>query len=206
MTSTRPPKATIASTSARGLSASWNSHAPTGTIKNGAHDPISAALATLLCVAPAKKTARLSPKNSAGTQTRRTSAHVTRRPVLQSTAFQATLTTSMRQKATSTPGVSARLTSVELSENATTSPSTARTPSDFALSARRRAGDPVGPRAACETASTSAPYPGCAPPSARAGGTAARAAAQHLADGPQQRLGGGRRLHVLPARAPAHPA
>ena len=35
---------------------------PTGTMRNGASDPISAALATLLCVAPAKKTARLRPK------------------------------------------------------------------------------------------------------------------------------------------------
>ena len=49
-------------------------------------------------------------------------------------------TTARRQNATSTPAVSARLTSVELSENATTSPSTASTPSVFALSARCHAG------------------------------------------------------------------
>ena len=35
----------------------------------------------------------------------------------------------MRQNATSTPGDSARFTSVELSENATTMPTTASTPS-----------------------------------------------------------------------------
>ena len=48
---------------------SSNSQAPTGTIRNGASDPISAALATLLCVAPAKNTARFSPKNTPGTNT-----------------------------------------------------------------------------------------------------------------------------------------
>ena len=46
---------------------------------------------------------------------------MTRRPVLQRTTFHTTLTVTSRQNATSTPGVSARLTSVELSENATTS-------------------------------------------------------------------------------------
>ena len=46
-----------------------NSQAPTGTIRNGASDPISAALATLLCVAPAKNTARLSPKKTPGRNT-----------------------------------------------------------------------------------------------------------------------------------------
>ena len=45
----------------------------------------------------------------------------------------------IRQNATSTPGDSARLTSVELSENATTSPTTASTPSVFAP--RRIRGD-----------------------------------------------------------------
>ena len=119
---------------------SANSHAPTGTMKNGASDPISAALATLLCVAPAKNTARFRPKKTPGTNTWRTSRIVTRRPVLQSTAFQITLTVTIRQNATSTPGDSARLTSVELSENATTSPTTASTPSVFALSARVRVG------------------------------------------------------------------
>ena len=47
---------------------------PTGTIRNGASEPISAALATLLCVAPAKKTARFRPKKTPGSQTWRTSA------------------------------------------------------------------------------------------------------------------------------------
>ena len=45
---------------------SRNSQAPTGTIRNGASEPISAALATLLCVAPAKNTARLRPKKMPG--------------------------------------------------------------------------------------------------------------------------------------------
>ena len=112
---------------------SSNSQAPTGTIRNGASEPISAALATLLWVAPAKNTARFRPKKMPGSQTRRTSSNVTRRPVTHSTAFHSTLTVTIRQKATRTPGDSARLTSVELSENATTSPITARTPSVLAL-------------------------------------------------------------------------
>ena len=52
-------------------------------MKNGASEPISAALATLLCVAPAKKIARFRPKNTPGTSAWRTSRMVTRRPVLQ---------------------------------------------------------------------------------------------------------------------------
>src|ERR1700710_2713730 len=130
---------------------SQNSHAPTGTMRNGASDPSSAALATLLCVAPAKNTARLSPKNTPGTSTRRTSLSRTRRPWLQSTPFHTRLTVTIRQKATSTPGDSARLTSVELSEKATTSPTTASTPSVLALSARLRT--------AVAAAPTARPYP-----------------------------------------------
>ena len=114
---------------------SLNSQAPTGTIRNGASEPISAALATLLCVAPAKKTARFRPKKTPGTSTWRTLRIVIRRPVLQSTTFQTTLTVTIRQNATRTPGDSARFTSVELSEKAMTMPTTASTPSAFALSA-----------------------------------------------------------------------
>src|SRR4051812_814678 len=135
-TSTTPANASSANASARGSMYSRKSHAPTGTIRNGAHDPISAAFATLLCVAPAKNTARFSPKKTPGIHIARTSRSVTRRPVLHRTTFHARLTTARRQNATSTPAVSARLTSVELSENATTSPTTARTPSVLALSAR----------------------------------------------------------------------
>ena len=62
---------------------SSKSLAPIGTMKNGASEPISAALATLLCVAPAKKMARFRPKNTPGTSAWRTSRMVTRRPVLQ---------------------------------------------------------------------------------------------------------------------------
>ena len=62
---------------------SLKSQAPIGTMKNGASEPISAALATLLCVAPAKKMARFSPKKTPGTSAWRTSRIVTRRPVLQ---------------------------------------------------------------------------------------------------------------------------
>ena len=58
---------------------------------------------------------------------------MTRRPLIQSSAFQTRLTVTIRQKATSTPGDSARLTSVELSEKATTMPTTASTPSARAL-------------------------------------------------------------------------
>src|SRR4051812_32044421 len=137
---------------------SANSQPPTGTIRNGASDPISAALATLLWVAPAKKTARFNPKKIPGRKTWHTSRSVTRRPVLQSTTFQTTLTTTIRQNATSTPGDSARFTSVELSENPTTSPSTASTPSVFALNAPIRVGASVGGAAASGKALTWAPY------------------------------------------------
>ena len=71
---------------------------------------------------------------------------MTRRPVLQSTTFQTTLTVTIRQNATRTPGDSARLTSVELSENATTRPTTASTPSAFALRARIRGDEAVDAR------------------------------------------------------------
>ena len=131
--------ATAAKTSARGSMYSLNSHAPTGTIRNGASDPISAAFATLLCVAPAKNTARFKPKNTPGMNTWRTSRIAIRLPVLHSTAFQITLTVTILQNATRTPGDSARFTSVELNEKATTSPTTASTPTVFALHARRHA-------------------------------------------------------------------
>ena len=65
-TSATPPNARTANTSARGSMYSANSQAPTGTIRNGASEPINAALATLLCVAPAKNTARLRPKKMPG--------------------------------------------------------------------------------------------------------------------------------------------
>jgi hypothetical protein len=71
--------------------------------------------------------------------------------VLHSTAFQITLTVTILQNATRTPGVSARFTSGELSENATIRPTTASTPSVFALTARIRVG-------ASAVALTRAPY------------------------------------------------
>ena len=77
-----PPKATRANTNARGLMYSEKSLAPSGTMKNGASEPISAALATLLCVAPEKNVARFSPKKTPGTNAWRTCCRVTRRPVL----------------------------------------------------------------------------------------------------------------------------
>ena len=82
-TSATPPNATSANTSARGLMYSPKSQAPIGTMRNGESEPISAALATLLCVAPAKKMARFRPKKTPGTNAWRTSRIVTRRPVLQ---------------------------------------------------------------------------------------------------------------------------
>ena len=68
-----------ANTRARGSMYSLNSHAPTGTIRNGASDR-SARRATLLCVAPAKNTARFRPKNTPGHERLRTSRIVIRRP------------------------------------------------------------------------------------------------------------------------------
>ena len=55
--------------------------------------------------------------------------------MLQSTPFHSTLTAIIRQNATSTPGDSARLTRVELSEKAITNPATASTPNVIALAA-----------------------------------------------------------------------
>src|SRR3954454_21261096 len=110
-------------------------------MRNGASEPISAALATLLCVAPAKNTARFRPKKTPGRNAWRTFSIVTRRRLLQSTTFQTMLTVTIRQKATRTPGDSARFTSVELSEKATTSPRTPTSPNAFAL--RRSCGGAV---------------------------------------------------------------
>ena len=97
-------------------------------MRNGEREPISAALATLLCVAPAKKTARFSPKKTPGTNAWRTCRIVTRRPVNLRYRFQTTETVVILQNATRTPGDSARFTSVELSEKAITTPTTARRP------------------------------------------------------------------------------
>ena len=63
---------------------------------------------------------------------------MTRRPVVQRYAFHTTLTMVRRQKATRTPGDSARFTSVELSEKAITTPSTAKAPSIRGLTVRLR--------------------------------------------------------------------
>ena len=92
-TSATPPNATSANTSARGSMYSRNSQAPTGTIRNGASEPISAALATLLCVAPGEEHGEVEAEEDArqpAPGARR--ARVTRRPVLHSTAFHSTLT------------------------------------------------------------------------------------------------------------------
>ena len=130
-TSPTPPKATRAKTSARRSLNSPNSLAPIGTMRNGASEPISAALATLLFVAPAKKMARFRPKNAPGRSAWRTCRIVTRRPVLQRYRLNTTVATVSLQNAMSTPGVSARLASVELSENPMTTPATASAPRVF---------------------------------------------------------------------------
>src|SRR4051812_47993073 len=127
---------------------SRKNQAPAGTIRKGAHDPIRAAFAMLLFVAPEKNTAKFNPKRTPGIHTLRMSRSATHRPVLHKATFHTRLTVARRQNATSTPAVSARLTNVELSENATTSPRTASTPRVFALRPRIHA----GARAACGTA------------------------------------------------------
>jgi hypothetical protein len=73
-------------------------------MNSGASDPISAALATLLCVAPAKKIARFRPKNTPGSSAWRTCRMVTRRPVLQTKRFQTMVATVSLQTAIGTPG------------------------------------------------------------------------------------------------------
>ena len=108
-------------------------------MRNGESEPISAALATLLCVAPAKKMARFRPKKTPGMSAWRTCRIVTRRPVLLRYRFQTTDTVVSRQNATRTPGDSARLTSVELSEKAMTTPTTAAAPHALALNAHAAA-------------------------------------------------------------------
>jgi hypothetical protein len=54
-TMTTPAKDTSANPSARRSKYSLNSQAPIGTMRNGESEPINAALATLLWVAPAKR-------------------------------------------------------------------------------------------------------------------------------------------------------
>ena len=76
-----PPKARSANTNARGSLYSLKSLAPIGTIRNGESEPISAALATLLFVAPTKNVARFTPKNTPGMNACRTWRRVTRLPV-----------------------------------------------------------------------------------------------------------------------------
>ena len=151
-TSTTPPNAITAKPIAGQLKYSPNSHAPIGTIRNGESAPINAAFATLFCVTPPKSTASVRPKNTPGSQTWRTSVRVTRRCVRHSSRFHRTLTATIRHIAISTPGVSARLTSVELSENPTTTPMTASTPSVLAFSrragVRRKQAEPLVPTGA----------------------------------------------------------
>src|SRR3954447_14728526 len=134
-----PPKATRAKASARRSLCSPKSLAPSGTIRNGESEPISAALTTLLCVTPAKNAARFSPRNAPGTAAWRTFAIVTRRPVLHRNTFHTAATVAILQNARRTPGDSARLTRVELSEKARTTPTTASAPSVFPSGARGRA-------------------------------------------------------------------
>ena len=89
---------------------SRNSHAPTGTMKNGARDPMSAALATLLCVAPGEEHRQVEAEEDAGDDACRTSAQRDPPARAPQQTFQMTLTVTSRQNATSTPGDSARLT------------------------------------------------------------------------------------------------
>jgi hypothetical protein len=53
-----------------------------GTMRNGEREPMRAAFATLLWVAPVKKAVRLSPRNTPGMNAWRTCLRVTRRPVV----------------------------------------------------------------------------------------------------------------------------
>ena len=76
-----PPKASRANSRARGWLYSRKSLAPIGTIRKGESEPISAALATLLFVAPTKNVARFTPKNTPGMNACRTWRSVTLRPV-----------------------------------------------------------------------------------------------------------------------------
>src|SRR5919199_1931926 len=66
---------------------------------------------------------------------------VMRRPVLQRYTFHTTVTVTILQNARRTPGDSARLARVELSEKAITRPTTASAPSAFAPGVSGRAGE-----------------------------------------------------------------
>jgi len=66
---------------------------------------------------------------------------VTRRPLLHRKQFQTIVATVSLHTATSTPGDSARFTSVELSEKAMTTPATASAPNVRALTARVGVGE-----------------------------------------------------------------
>src|SRR5919199_867215 len=66
---------------------------------------------------------------------------VTRRPVLQRYTFHTTVTVAILQNARRTPGDSARLARVELSEKAITRPTTASAPSAFAPGVSGRVGE-----------------------------------------------------------------
>ena len=76
-----PPNASSANSNARGWLYSRKSLAPIGTIRNGDSEPIRAALATLLLVAPTKNVARFTPKKTPGMNACLTWRSVTRRPV-----------------------------------------------------------------------------------------------------------------------------
>src|SRR3954471_9531783 len=106
---------------------SANSHAPHGTIRTVASDPMSAGVRHAVVGHPCEEHRQVQTEEDPRYEDLADVRQLTRGRVLQSTAFHTTLTTTILQNATSTAGDSARLTSVELSENATTSPTTART-------------------------------------------------------------------------------
>src|SRR5688572_26023636 len=135
-TTATPPRATNANSSAREFSRSPKKRAPIGTTRNGVIAPMISALATVLCVAPTKNAAMLSPKRTPGNVDLRSFAHVGRLPEASTMMCQIAHVISIRQNATSWPGVSARFTSVEPSENITIMTMTAIAPITLALGRR----------------------------------------------------------------------
>src|SRR5215207_1372369 len=109
-------------------------------MRNGASEPINAALATLLCVAPAKN-GQIQTEEHSGHERLTHIRHRDSPASAPEQDVQTTLTVTIRQNATRAPGDSARFTRVELSEKAMTRPTTASTPRVFAFSARVGVGE-----------------------------------------------------------------
>ena len=162
-----PPNATSANTNARGLLYSLKSLAPIGTMRNGESEPISAALATLLLRRADEEGGEVHPEEHPRDERL---THVPQRdPPARAAEVDVPDDADDRQppERDQDPRRLSPLHEGELSENATTKPTTASAPHALGLSARRcsdRRGGVIG-----ATASAVPPVSrGCHPTPARA--------------------------------------